>query len=616
MNRHGNERTSGTEDTGQYDLPDLPTEGPDFREKESTSRESAVGGNKIVLSDRETSVAAREEAVELREDTAYSREDAANMREDAAFLREDAAYLREDAASLREGAALLREEAARLREVAAGIREGEARLRESTTTSREREIRLGETEVASGRMKVLQEANAHLVVATIEARKLVEQVENAKTQLNHLAHHDALTGLPNRVLLHDRLAQAIELASRQGTQLAVLFMDLDRFKHINDSLGHAVGDQLLQLVARRLMACVRHSDTASRQGGDEFVVLLSNIKQAEYAAISAQKILAALTAPYRIDQQELHVSVSIGIATYPNDGQDTETLLKSADSAMYHAKESGRNNYKFFVQDMNVRAVHRQSVEASLHRALERQEFVLHYQAKIDLHSNMIIGVEALIRWQHPERGLVAPSEFVPIAEDSGLILPIGRWVLREACFQARAWLDAGLPPIIVAVNTSAREFGATDFMEYVRSTLNDTCVEPRYLELELTESVLMQDAALTNPVLNALTDLGVKLAIDDFGTGFSSLSYLRQFPVDTLKIDKSFVNRMTSNTEDAAIVIAVIGMGRSLKLRVIAEGVETAEQCEFLLAQHCDEGQGYYFSRPVAADAFATLLQTGIRPS
>jgi diguanylate cyclase len=374
-----------------------------------------------------------------------------------------------------------------------------------------------------------------------------------------------------------------------------------------------VGDQLLQSVARRLLACVRHSDTASRQGGDEFVVLLSNIKQAENAAISAQKILAALIVPYIVDEQELHVSASIGIATYPSDGQDAETLLKSADSAMYHAKESGRSNYKFFVQDMNVRAVRRQSIEASLHRALERQEFVLHYQAKIDLHSNRIIGVEALIRWQHPDRGLVSPCEFVPVAEDSGLILPIGRWVLREACSQARAWLDAGLPPIIVAVNTSAREFSATDFMDYVRATLNETGLEPRYLELELTESVLMQDATVTNPVLNTLTDLGVKLAIDDFGTGYSSLSYLRQFPVDSLKIDKSFVNRMTGNAEDAAIVTAVIGMGKSLKLRVIAEGVETPEQCAFLLAQQCDEGQGYYFSRPVGAGAFATLLQTGI---
>jgi diguanylate cyclase (GGDEF)-like protein len=594
MNRHDNQGTLGEDDSGEQDFSNVRNEMPHFKEKEITSRESAVADNAIILSDRETSVDAREEAANLREDTAYSREDAANLREHAAFLRE---------------------EAARLREVAVGIREGKAQVRESATSS-EREARLRETRLASGRIKVLQEANARLVVATLEARTLVEQVENAKTQLDHLAHHDVLTGLPNRILLQDRLAQAIELASRQHTALAVLFLDLDRFKHINDSLGHVVGDKLLQSVARRLLACVRHSDTASRQGGDEFVVLLSNIKQAENAAIIAQKILAALTVPYVIDERELHVSASIGVATYPGDGQDAETLLKSADSAMYHAKESGRNNYKFFVQDMNVRAVQRQSIEASLHRALERQEFVLHYQPKIDLHSNMIIGVEALIRWQHPERGLVPPSQFVCVAEDCGLILPIGRWVLREGCMQARAWREAGLPPVIVAVNTSAREFSATDFMENVRATLEDARLEPRYLELELTESVLMKDATVTNPMLNALTDLGVKLAIDDFGTGYSSLSYLRQFPVDTLKIDKSFVSRMTSNTEDAAIVSAVIGMGKSLKLRVIAEGVETAEQRAFLLAQHCDEAQGYYFSRPVVAEAFATLLQMGIRPS
>jgi diguanylate cyclase (GGDEF)-like protein len=396
----------------------------------------------------------------------------------------------------------------------------------------------------------------------------------------------------------------------------MLFLDLDRFKHINDSLGHAVGDQLLQSVAQRLVSCVRHSDTISRQGGDEFVVLLSNIKHAEDAALSAQKILAALTAPHLIDQLELHVSVSIGISTYPDDGQDAETLLKNADSAMYHAKESGRNNYKFFEHEMNVRAVQRHAIEASLRRALERQEFVLFYQPKIDLHSHMIVGVEALIRWQHPERGLVLPSQFISIAEDCGLILPIGRWVLREACLQARAWRQAGLPPITVAVNTSALEFSATDFLENIRTTLEETNLEPRYLELELTESVLMRDAEFTNSVLHALADLGVKLAIDDFGTGYSSLSYLNQFPINILKIDQSFVRRMTSNPDNAAIVGAVIGLGKSLKLRVIAAGVETAEQYAFLLAQHCDEGQGYYFGRPVMAETLATLLQTGISPT
>lgn len=574
MNRNDNDGASDTDDSdsGNIGQPGLSSQHkgglPPFQEEEVTRGESAAIDDKMAGPSPEKLVTQREDAVELREK--------------AADLREDAAHLREEA-----------------------------------VTSRERIICAADTgqAVSDDQLVMAQQANAQLVISVIEAHKLAEQVETAKAQLHHLAHHDGLTGLPNRMLLQDRLSQAIELARRQGTQLAVLFMDLDRFKHVNDSLGHAVGDQLLQSVARCLKDCLRHSDTISRQGGDEFVVLLSNSKYTENAALSAQKILTALTAPHLIGQLQLHVSVSIGISTYPADGQDAETLIKNADSAMYHAKESGRNNYKFFAQDMNVRAVQRHSIEASLRRALERQEFVLNYQPKINLHSSMIVGVEALIRWQHPERGLVPPSEFVPIAEDCGLILPIGRWVLREACLQAQAWRQAGLSPITIAVNISALEFSATNFLENVRATLKETCLEPHYLEFELTEGVLMRDAKFTDSVLHGLADLGVKLAIDDFGTGYSSLSYLRQFPIDTLKIDQSFVNRMTSNPDDATIVSAVINMGKSLKLRVIAEGVETPEQYAFLLAQHCDEGQGYYFCRPVAAETLAALLQTGISP-
>ena len=531
-----------------------------------------------------TTVAIQDEAAAPgREETVSRREDTVEQREKAAHLREDVAYLREE-----------------------------------TATSRERIIRAADTgqTASDDHLSMVQQANARLVISAIEAHKLAEQVESTKAQLHHLAHHDVLTGLPNRMLLQDRISQAIELARRQGTQLAVLFMDLDRFKHINDSLGHAVGDRLLQSIAQRLVECLRHSDTISRQGGDEFVVLLSAIKHAENAVLSAQKILAALTVPHLINELELHVSVSIGISTYPEDGLDAETLIKNADSAMYHAKESGRNNYKFFEQEMNVRAIQRHSIEADLRRALERQEFVLHYQPKIELHGSRIVGVEALIRWQHPERGLVPPSAFIPVAEDCGLILPIGRWALREACFRTQAWRQAGLSPITIAVNTSALEFSAPDFLENIRTTLEETCLEPRYLEFELTESVLMRDAEFTNAVLHALADLGVKLAIDDFGTGYSSLSYLRQFPIHTLKIDQSFVNRIADNPDDATIVSAVINMGKSLKLRVIAEGVETPEQHAFLMAQHCDEGQGFYFSRPVTAENFATLLQTGIPPS
>jgi diguanylate cyclase (GGDEF)-like protein len=462
-------------------------------------------------------------------------------------------------------------------------------------------------------MLMLQQANTHLVIATIEAHKLTEQVETAKVKLDHLAHYDVLTDLPNRLLLQDRLGQAIEVARRQGRPLAVMFMDLDRFKHINDSLGHGVGDQLLQSVAQRLVACVRQSDTVSRQGGDEFVLLLPHIEHAEDAALSAQKILTALALPHHIDGHDLHVSVSIGVTIYPTDAQDADALLKCADTAMYHAKENGRNNFKFFEPEMNARAVERQLVEASLRRALTRQEFVLHYQPKIDLQSGTIVGVEALIRWQHPQRGLLAPAEFVPIAEDCGLIRPIGRWVLREACRQARAWLQAGLPPISVAVNTSALEFRTKDFLENLRMTLEETGMVPHHLEIELTESVLMGDPETADSILHAVAKLGVKLAIDDFGTGYSSLSYLRRFPIDTLKIDQSCVNQMTSNADDANIVSAVINMGKSLRQRVIAEGIETSEQHASLLALHCDEGQGYYFGRPVDAQSLTNLLKTGL---
>jgi diguanylate cyclase (GGDEF)-like protein len=392
----------------------------------------------------------------------------------------------------RRGKAVIDSEmAVQIREKLVAAREKAAHLREDVVSSRESEIRALESSQAASeaQMGMLKEANSHLVIATIEARKMAEQVQLAKTQLDHLAHHDALTDLPNRVLLQDRLGQAIELALRQGRRLVLMFMDLDRFKLINDSLGHAVGDQLLRAVAQRLVSCVRHSDTISRQGGDEFLLLLPYIAHPEDAAISAQKLLAALALPYRIEQHDLHISVSIGISIFPDDGPDAETLIKNADTAMYHAKETGRNNYKFFEPDMNARAVQRQSIEAGLRRALERREFVLYYQPKVNLRSGAIVGVEALLRWQHPERGMLLPEQFVPVAEDCALILPIGRWVLLEACRQARDWRLAGLPPIAMAVNTSAMEFGAKDFLDNICGTLKETKLEPRYLELELTES-------------------------------------------------------------------------------------------------------------------------------
>jgi diguanylate cyclase (GGDEF)-like protein len=403
------------------------------------------------------------------------------------------------------------------------------------------------------------------------------------------------------------------LSRRRMTATAVIFLDLDRFKYINDSLGQAIGDQLLQSVSRRLLACVRDSDTVTRQGGDEFVILLSEIAHAQDAAKSAQQILLSLAAPHFIGKHELHIDGSIGISVYPLDGEDAETLIKNADMAMYHAKENGRNNFQYFAAEMNVKIVERQSLEVGLRRALERGEFLLHYQPKVNLGTGEITSVEALIRWQRPDQGLVPPAQFVPVAEDSGLILPIGRWVLREACRQARAWQDAGLSPLSMAVNVSAAEFRQKDFFESVRTILKETGLEGRYLELELTESVLMNDAKFTASVLQKLKGMGIRIAVDDFGTGYSSLSYLREFPIDILKIDRTFVNQITSDSGDSTIVNAIVSMGRSLKHLVVAEGIETNEQRTYLQAHHCEQGQGYLFSRPLPAAQFAVLLQAGV---
>jgi diguanylate cyclase (GGDEF)-like protein/PAS domain S-box-containing protein len=432
-------------------------------------------------------------------------------------------------------------------------------------------------------------------------------------QMTHSAQHDVVTNLPNRLLLNDRITQSIALARRKDGPIAVIFLDLDHFKYINDSLGHAIGDALLQSISRRLLTSVRASDTVSRQGGDEFVILLSEIAYPEDAARSAKKLLLSLNAPHSIGGQDLRIDGSIGISVYPEDGEDAETLIKNADMAMYHAKESGRNNFQFFKPAMNLKVVERQSLEGSLRCALERQEFLLHYQPKVDLITGEITGVEALIRWQRTDRRLVPPSEFVPIAEDCGLIIQIGRWVLRETCRQAREWQDAGLPFKRVSVNVSAVEFRDKDFVKGVRTILSETGLEARYLDLELTEGVLMEDVESSAAVLRELKTIGVHLAVDDFGTGYSSLSYLQEFPIDVLKIDKSFVHRITGDPNDSAIVSSIIDMGKNLKQLVIAEGIETQEQLAFLQAQHCAEGQGYLFSRPLAAAQFAHLLQVGL---
>jgi diguanylate cyclase (GGDEF)-like protein/PAS domain S-box-containing protein len=432
-------------------------------------------------------------------------------------------------------------------------------------------------------------------------------------ELAHSAEHDFLTGLPNRMLLNDRVSQSIAFAQRHAKKVALLFLDLDGFKHINDSLGHPVGDKLLQSVAKRLADCVRGSDTVSRQGGDEFVVLLSEVEHSEDAAITARRMLRVVAKPHSIDEHDLFVTASIGLSIYPDDGHDAETLIKNADTAMYQAKEDGRQSYQFFEPAMNVRAVERQFIEEGLRRALERQEFTLHYQPKINLRTGDITGAEALLRWTHPSLGAVSPARFIPVAEDCGLILPIGQWVLREACQQARAWVDAGLPLTTMAVNISAMEFRDAHFLEGVCAILEDTGLDPTSLVLELTESVLMKHVDSTESILKTLRARGVQVAVDDFGTGYSSLSYLRKFPIDALKIDQSFVRQITSAPRDTTIVTAVISMGRSLNLRVVAEGVEMQEELTFLQAHQCDEAQGYYFSQPVVAQQFAKLLETGI---
>ena len=393
----------------------------------------------------------------------------------------------------------------------------------------------------------------------------------------------------------------------------MLFLDLDGFKHINDSLGHPTGDKVLQSVAGRLTECVRGSDTVSRQGGDEFVVLLSEVTQADDASVTAKRMLQAVAASHKIDDRDLHINTSIGIAVYPEDGADAEALIKNADTAMYHAKENGKRSYQFFAPSMNTRAVARQFIEESLRRALDRKEFTVQYQAKVNIQTGQITGAEALIRWTHPDRGEVSPVEFIPVAEESGLIVPIGKWVLREACRQARAWLDAGLMISSVSVNLSAMQFRDEHFLQDVFQILDETGLNPRRLELELTESSLMKNADATEVVLKALRHRGVQVAVDDFGMGYSSLSYLRKFSIDALKIDRSFVHQIANTRDDRTIVNAIISMAQSLNLRVVAEGVETKEELEFLQAHLCDEAQGYYFCRPLSAENFAKLLSRGI---
>ena len=471
----------------------------------------------------------------------------------------------------------------------------------------------GEEFGIESRVAIIHDQDGNAVGAVVAFRD-VSAARIASLEMSRVAQHDVLTNLPNRALFNDRLSQAISLAERQSKQLAVLFVDLDQFKRINDSLGHSVGDRLLRSVARRLVACVRRTDTVSRLGGDEFLILLSQIEHSEDAAITARKILRAVAAPHVIDSKSLDVNVSIGGSTYPADAQNAETLVSYADVAMYEAKQQGRNSYQFFRTDMRARMATRVALERDLRCALGRNEFTLHYQPKVNFQTGQCTGMEALLRWQHPERGLLSAATFVPIAEECGLIVAIGQWVLLEACRQARAWSDLGLKVVPVAVNVSAVEFRARDFLSGIRAVLIATGLDPQDLELELTEGVLMQDAESAVVTLLALKAMGVKLAVDDFGTGFSSFTYLRRFPVDTLKVDKSFVHEITEDSDGTTIVNAMINIGKSLKQRVVAEGVDTRSQLDFLQRHGCNEGQGYYFSHPITAEQVEKLFNTEVQ--
>jgi diguanylate cyclase (GGDEF)-like protein/PAS domain S-box-containing protein len=437
----------------------------------------------------------------------------------------------------------------------------------------------------------------------------VSQDKEVEEQIRRLAYFDVLTGLPNRSLLGDRIEQAISHAHRDGHPLGLLFIDLDRFKNVNDSLGHQLGDRMLTEVATRLKGLVREEDTVSRLGGDEFIVLLVDV-DAEGAAHVADKIIRSMANSFMFDGNDLTITPSIGIAMYPDDGQGIETLLQCADSAMYQAKQGGRNTYRFYTTEMQSHIRRTLLLENALRRALERNELALHYQPQFDIETRAIVGVEALLRWQHPEFGMVSPADFIPIAEDSGLILPIGEWVLRTAVQQNRAWQLAGLGMFSMAVNISAVQFRQVSLAQLVGQILQEYALEPEWLELELTESITMEDPLMAIGIMDRLHKQGVRLSIDDFGTGYSSLSYLKRFRINKLKIDQSFVQDITTDADDEAIVEAVISLARSLKLRTIAEGVETAGQLEFLRSKGCDEIQGYYLSRPLPAPELEALLR------
>jgi diguanylate cyclase (GGDEF)-like protein len=444
----------------------------------------------------------------------------------------------------------------------------------------------------------------------LSRRRAIEQHIAHAARVEHIAYHDSLTTLPNRSLFSKLLDHSISQAHRYQRQLAVLFLDLDHFKNINDTLGHEAGDQLLQEVAARLKSCLRESDTVARLGGDEFVVLLPELDVEKYTATVAQKILSATALPFVLAGDEYRITASIGISTYPQDGQDEQTLTKNADIAMYKAKQEGKNNFQFYSEKLNTSSLERLNLESDLRHALERNQFQLYYQTKRDIRSGLITGMEALLRWQHPDLGMVAPMQFIPLAEDTGLILPIGKWVLRTACQQNMAWQKLGLAPLNMAVNLTARQFFDENLLANLTKILADTGMDVHLLELEISEGLLMRDVEKTLRIFRDIKAIGVRIAIDDFGIGYSSLASLKQFPLDTIKIDRSFIHDDSSVAEDRALTETIIAMGRTLSLTVVAQGVETKAQADFLRLNACDEFQGFYLNKPMPADEIAELIR------
>ena len=449
-----------------------------------------------------------------------------------------------------------------------------------------------------------------LMLGIVLSLRILQQRKRMEDRVNHMAFHDELTSLPNRLMLSQRLDQALSRHRRAGSRLALLFLDLDRFKVINDSLGHETGDVLLRQVADRLRAHSREGDTIARMGGDEFVVLIENSGNLSDISARAQRLVEQLSAPYLLGSNDCHVTVSIGVSVFPTDGSDAPALLKAADVAMYRAKDTGRDSYQFYSAAMNVHTVERLELEFDLRHALERNEFLLHYQPKVEVATGMITGIEALLRWDHPRRGLISPMDFIPLAEETGLIASIGEWVLATACARTKEWQDQGFAKLGVAVNLSARQFADPMLLPKLTSIIRRSGLDPSSLELEITESLVMSQGGSAVAVLQQLKSLGVRIAIDDFGTGYSSLAYLKRFPIDTLKVDRSFIRDIPADSGDKQITRAIIAMAHSLRLRVVAEGVETADQLRFLRKERCDTVQGYYLHRPLPEAEVAGVLK------